>query len=161
MAPFPAQSLTAVRRWLRGQPSVSRLIELDAKQLFAIASDVRFHSRWVPLTRIKAPSDRLRVGESFSACTLGLVDRMTLTSIEDGVAHFSKDGPLLLGSAQIEVREVAPGVGRVTWTYDVPIAASLPQFVARSLAGVLLPPVLRIVIVRMEADLLANKHKIG
>lgn len=161
MGPVSTQTFATVRRWLRGQPTATRLIELDAEPLFAIVSDVRFHSRWVPLTHIKAPLNKIKVGDTFTANTLGIRDRMTLTSIEDGVAQFRKDGPFMVGSAEIRVEPVAPGVGRVTWSYDAMLAGPLPSFVARALAGLALAPVLRFVIDRMEADILANKHRIG
>ncbi|HLS04413.1 MAG TPA: SRPBCC family protein [Actinomycetales bacterium] len=150
-----------LRDALRGRVHASRLIDLDASALFSIVSDVRFHGRWVPLTRIKAPLRRIEPGDSFSAHTLGLRDAMTLVSISDGVAHFRKEGPLLFGSSDIAVREVAPGVGRVSWDYDVSIGGPLPRFIARALAGLVLAPILRIVIDRMEADIAANKHRLN
>lgn len=160
MESFSTQPLATVRRWLRGQPNATRLIEVDSAILFRIVSDVRFHSRWVPFTRIRPADRKIEVGESFTARTLGISDRMTLTSIRDGVAHFEKKGPVFLGSADISVTDVAPGVGRVTWTYDVALAGPLPQFLARALAGLMLAPIVRIVIDRMEADILANMHRI-
>ena len=159
MGPIPASLLAKIRRWLRGQPTVTRLVELDAKRLFAVVSDVRFHSRWVPFTLVRAPKGRIQVGESFTAVTLGLRDKMTLTAIKDGVAHFRKDGPVLLGTSEISVQPVAEGVARVTWSYDATLAGPLPEFVARALAGLLLAPFLRVAIDRMEADILANKHR--
>lgn len=161
MGPKTPLSLATLRNCLRGRPSATRLIELDAVPLQEIVSDVRFHSRWVPLTRISTGGDKLRPGQSFTANTLGLRDRMTLTSIQDGVAYFRKNGPLLLGSAEIAVTAVAPGVARVTWSYDVTLAGPLPQFLGRALAGLALAPFLRVVVDRMEADILANKHRIG
>lgn len=144
---------------LRGRPSVSRLIELDAKRAFAVAADPRFHYRWVPFTRVRTPRRPLLTGDSFTARTLWfLTDRMTVTSIKDGDAQFRKDGPYLLGTARIHVEPVAKNVSRVTWSYDSEIAGPFPKFIARALAGLALYPILHVVIERMEKDIMRNRH---
>lgn len=75
----------------------------------------------------------------------GLTDRMRIDRFEPptadapGVAVFTKQGPLLLGEARIEVVGAGPGRSRVTWSERVHLAGPLPAAVT----GRLLAPVLR------------------
>lgn len=126
---------------------VERLLPLDAEEAWELVADARHHTRWVPLTRValgpagggtpswsaRADGDLPRVGDVIQAVSgpfarrgaPGLVDRMRIERFEPplgavpGVAVFVKLGPVLLGSARIEVEGVGPRSSRVTWTEGI------------------------------------------
>jgi hypothetical protein len=133
--------------------SVVRVLPLDPADAWDLLVDARHHARWIPLTRVDAPQGPPRLGADVVAVsgpfarrgTPGLVDRMRIDRFEPpavdapGVAVFTKQGPLLLGQARIEVAAAGPGRSRVTWSERVHLAGPLPP----ALTGRLLAPVLR------------------
>jgi hypothetical protein len=83
----------------------------------------------------------------------GLVDRMRVERYEcpldpvPGVALFVKLGPVILGTARIEVEPVAPGCSRVTWSESVHLRG-LPPGATRWLGALLVDAMLRLVLDR-------------
>lgn len=130
---------------------VVRVLPLDPLDAWDLVIDVRHHARWIPLTRVDAPAPALGAqvvavsGPFAGRGAPGLVDRMRIDRFEPpmgdapGVAVFTKQGPLLLGEARIEVAGAGPGRSRVTWSERVHLAGPLPAAVT----GRLLAPVLR------------------
>lgn len=144
---------------------VTRVVPLDAAAAWALVADARHHSRWVPLTRVdlgpapapgrgpvrRAAGDAPRVGDDVVAVSgpfarrgaPGLVDRMRVERFEaplgavPGVAVFVKRGPVLLGTARIEVAAAGPSSARVTWSETVHLRG-LPPAATRWPAAVLL-----------------------
>ncbi|NMM18107.1 MAG: hypothetical protein HHJ14_13605 [Cellulomonas sp.] len=131
--------------------SVVRVLPLDPGDAWDLVVDVRHHARWIPLTRVDAPPPGLDAqvvavsGPFARHGAPGLVDRMRISRFSppvgdaSGVAVFTKQGPLLLGEARIEVAGAGPGRSRVTWSERVHLAGPLPAAVT----GRLLAPVLR------------------
>jgi hypothetical protein len=95
----------------------------------------------------------------------GLVDRMRVERYEcpldpvPGVAVFVKLGPVILGTARIEVEPVAPGCSRVTWSESVHLRG-LPRAATAWIGAVLLDLMIALVLRRMvgEAQRLAAGH---
>lgn len=168
--------------------SVSRVLPLDVDQAWALVADARHHTRWVPLTRVdmSRPTPESvpgwerwpdgstpEVGDEILAVSgpgarsgaPGLVDRMRIERYEPplgavpGVAVFVKLGPLLLGTARIEVGTAGPGASRVTWMEAVHLRG-LPRGATQWLGAVLLDLMLRFVLTRVgrEADRLAAQR---
>ncbi|HEX7804880.1 MAG TPA: SRPBCC family protein [Cellulomonas sp.] len=133
--------------------SVVRVLPLDAAAAWDLLVDARHHARWIPLTRVDAPPGPPRLGTTVVAASgpfarrgaPGLVDRMRIDRFDPpaddapGVAVFTKQGPLLLGEARIEVAGAGPGRTLVTWSERVHLVGPLPAAVT----GPLLAPVLR------------------
>ncbi|PVU83424.1 Immediate-early protein 2 [Cellulomonas sp. WB94] len=131
--------------------SVERVLPLDAGDAWDLLVDARHHARWIPLTRVDAPPPALGVqvvavsGPFARRGAPGLADRMRIDRFEPpagdapGVAVFTKQGPLLLGEARIEIAGAGPGRARVTWSERVHLAGPLPAAVT----GRLMAPVLR------------------
>lgn len=134
---------------------VSRDLPLDVDQAWRLVADARHHTRWVPLTRVDitrpspdAPGAGWAVwpggaepeeGDEILAVSgpfarrgaPGLVDRMRIERFEPplgavpGVAVFVKLGPLLLGTARIEVEQTG-STSRVTWSETVHVRGLRP-----------------------------------
>lgn len=133
--------------------SVVRVLPLDAADAWDLLVDARHHARWIPLTRVDAPPGPPGLGTRVVAVSgpfarrgaPGLVDRMRIDRFDPpvddapGVAVFTKQGPLLLGVARIEVAAAGPGRSLVTWSERVHLAGPFPAAVT----GPLLAPVLR------------------
>lgn len=150
--------------------TVSRVLPLRAEDAWALLTDVRNHARWVPLTRVTV-NDTLTsatdpgpapvpAGARFTAVTgpwagrgaPGLVDRMVVEHLQaprtddagpgsPGVATYRKLGPVLLGTAGVQVRPLGPGTCEVRWFEDVHLRG-LP----RRLTAAVLRPVARAVV---------------
>ena len=153
----------------RRSAPVTRVLRVPAEQVWDVVTDVRNHTRWVPMTRIAAAGD-LRVGDRFEAVTgpfattgaPGLADRMVIERLDppstdaarSGVAVYRKLGPVLLGTAEVHVRPLGPEHCALTWVEDVHLRG-LP---AGATAGVLRPvlgTMLRVVLARASAELRA------
>lgn len=159
---------------------VSRDLPLDADQAWQLVADARHHTRWVPLTRVgitrpapDAPGagwavwpggaepeegdDILAVSGPFARRGApGLVDRMRIERFEPplgavpGVAVFVKLGPLLLGTARIEVQPTGT-TSRVTWSETVYLRG-LPAVTTRWLGTALVDVMLRLVLSRAARE---------
>lgn len=144
---------------------VSCDLPLDADDAWRLVADARHHTRWVPLTRVDltrpapgAPAAGWAVwpggaqpeeGDEILAVSgpfarrgaPGLVDRMRIERFEPplgavpGVAVFVKLGPVLLGTARIEVEQTG-ATSRVTWSETVHLRGLRPD--ATRWAGVVL-----------------------
>ncbi len=154
--------LPAARRAMArpASPVVARaVLPLPADEAWALLTDVRRHEGWVPMTRIEVDGP-LHVGESFTAVSgptartggPGLVDRMTVLRSEPpsgqevGVADYRKDGPVLRGSAGIEVRALGPVWCEVTWIEQIGVRglpSAVTDLVSRPASLLMLDLVLR------------------
>lgn len=144
-----------------------RVLPIPADRAWDLVTDVHRHARWVPMTRIGAPT-RLSVGETFVAVSgptapqggPGLVDRMVVERLDpptaagptgpaaSGVARFRKTGPVLGGVAEIHVRPLGPALCEVTWIERITVRgvpAGLTDVVARPATGAMLRRVLGLV----------------
>ena len=158
------------------QPSGSvatAVVATSAQRAWDLLTDVRAHARWIPATRVEAPA-RAAVGDPFVAVTgptarrggRGLPDRMVVERLEppgrpgapDGVAAYRKTGPVLLGTALLEVRPLGPTRCAVRWSEDVHLRG-LP----RALTAPLLRPVLgamtRLALARARAELEGHRPR--
>ena len=154
----------------------SRLLPLDAERAWDLVADARHHTRWVPLTRVDLtrPSEDAagpgwsrwpggtfpQVGDEILAVSgptarrggPGLVDRMRIERYErplgavPGVAVFQKLGPVLLGTARIQVEAVGSS-SRVTWTETVHLRG-LPPGATRWIGALLVDGMLKLVLDR-------------
>lgn len=135
---------------------VSRTLPVGADEAWELVADVRHHGRWVPSTRVtlhrpvgagwqrRAPGSAPEPGDEVVAVTGprarrgggGLVDRMRIERFDPplgaapGVAVLVKLGPVLLGSARIEVADAGPGRARVTWSEQVHLKGLPPALTA-------------------------------
>ncbi|HEY0188776.1 MAG TPA: SRPBCC family protein [Cellulomonas sp.] len=156
-----------------------RLLPLDAGRAWPLVADARHHGRWVPLTRVAldgrdgpVPTDRPpRVGDVVRAVSgpgarhggPGLVDRLRVERYEPplgsvpGVAVFVRLGPVLLGSAQIEVEQAGPDASRVTWSESAHLRG-LPRGATAGLGALLVDVMLALTMPRVvrEAGSLAR-----
>jgi hypothetical protein len=163
---------------------VSRMLPLDATEAWPLVADARHHTRWVPLTRVgldgregPVPTDaQPQVGDIVMAVSgpgarrgwPGLVDRMRVERYEcpldpvPGVAVFVKLGPVILGTARIEVEPVGPGCSRVTWSESVHLRG-IPRAATAWIGAVLLHLMIALVVHRMarEAERLAAARSDG
>lgn len=158
---------------------VARVLPLDADAAWRLVADARHHARWVPLTRVELRRERgtswawePRPDDSAPAAGDvvvavsgptarrgggGLVDRMRVERFEPplgqvpGVALFVKHGPVLLGTARIEVAALGPGRARVTWSEQVHLRG-LPPGLTRGVAAVLLDGMLALVLRRAARE---------
>ncbi|MBO1752183.1 hypothetical protein J4G33_10255 [Actinotalea sp. BY-33] len=123
-----------------GEPRAAvarRVLPLRAEEAWDLVTDVHHHERWVPMTRIDGPA-ALGVGDVFVGVTgpgalhggPGLADRMRVERLEPpvtepagpgrtGVAVYRKLGPVLLGTAEVHVRPLGPGLCEVAWVERV------------------------------------------
>lgn len=131
---------------------VTRHLPLRAEEAWALVADVRNHARWIPMTRIEAPA-ALTVGARFTAVSgpgatngyPGLADRMVVTSLvapstpeaRTGRAVLRKEGPLLLGTAEIVVVPGDDDGALVTWVEDVHLRGLPARWTRRLLRPVL------------------------
>ncbi|GEL95068.1 SRPBCC family protein [Cellulomonas composti] len=131
---------------------VTTRLPVGPDEAWLLLADARNHARWIPLTTVTAdgpPASGVRVravsGPRVAGRRWGLVDRMTIVRAQPpsaghpGVATFRKDGPVLLGSAQIAVRAAgaagpggvarvdAPSSCLVRWTETVHVRGPLPR----------------------------------
>lgn len=165
---------------------VERVLPLDADAAWRLVADARHHAGWVPLTRVDLqrpdgvawaweprPDDSApEAGDVVVAVSgptarrggPGMVDRMRIERFEPplgqvpGVAVFVKHGPVLLGTARIEVAAAGPGRARVTWAEQVHLRG-LPPALTRGVGTVLLDGMLTLVLRRAarEAALRAQR----
>lgn len=121
----------------------TRVFEVPAPRLFDRLTALRNHERLIPLTTVRAPERRPRIGDRAVATTAGLFrDEMVLidywrpSGATPGRARWRKMGPVLLGEAEITVTRLDGGRSLVRW-YERDIhVRGLPE---RFLAPVLTP----------------------
>ncbi|UFU07299.1 hypothetical protein [Ruania halotolerans] len=119
--------------------TASRVFPARASAMFAHLTTLPRHEALIPFTRITARPAPAQVGDTIVAVTAGLLrDVMLVTEISapddgprsgtmpasTGVAVFRKVGPVLLGSARIEVTPLGASTCRVDWTEDVRLAGA-------------------------------------
>lgn len=145
---------------------VSTPLPLSAEDAWGLVTDVRNHARWVPLTRINA-APALAVGDPFVAVTgpgaargwPGLPDRMVIERLAPpdaatgtpGSATYRKLGPVLLGTASVQVGPTGPTSCILTWTEDVHLRG-LPRRLTAPLLRPVLALMLRVVVRRLRAE---------
>lgn len=114
---------------------MERTLPLPAAEAFDLLADLGGHGRWIPLTRMAVPAHELAEGDEIVARTAGVfVDRMRIERLEaPRVLELRKLGPVLLGTARIEVRAISPGWSRVRWTESVHLRGPLAPEVSRAL----------------------------
>ena len=164
---LPRPPADVLRRAMARPPAVvvARVVlPLAAPRAWALVTDVRRHTDWVPMTRIDAGAE-LGAGDTFTAVSgptaptggPGLVDRMTVLRSDPpegrstGVAEYRKDGPVLRGGAGIEVRPLGPAWCEVTWIEQIGVRGlptALTDLVSRPASRIMLEVVLR----RVRAD---------
>lgn len=171
MTPHPTTAAAA------GTATVTRALPVPAHVAWEALTDARRHGAWVPLTQVRTDGPA-RLGTRVVAVSgpgarrgwPGLADRMVITrfdapgegpggdgaGVRPGVAVFTKQGPLLVGSATIEVLATSASTCRVTWSEHVPLAGPLPAALTARLTAPLLGLMLRIVLRRAAADLAAT-----
>jgi hypothetical protein len=164
----------------------SRVLPLDVEHAWDLVADARHHARWVPLTRVdltrpaggtgtagerRSDGAAPEVGDVIRAVSgptarrggPGLVDRMRIERYErplgavPGVAVFQKLGPVLLGTARIEV-EAAGSSARVTWSESVHLRG-LPPGATRWLGALLLDAMLRVVLERAAREIAGGAQR--
>lgn len=146
--------------------AISRTLPLAAPAAWDLLSDPRNHARWIPMTRIEVRGLPLATGSRVIATSgpfatrgaPGLPDRMRLdhleppTSSAEGVARFTKVGPLLLGTAEVRVAPVGPGASRATWVEDVHLAGPLPAALTRRVLAPVLAGMVRLALWRVARE---------
>lgn len=153
------------------QVTVARVLAAPADVVWPLVTDVRHHARWVPLTRIDADGPAARVGDRFTGVSgptarrggPGLADAMVVTRWEpptaahgreparEGVARYRKEGPVLLGEAEVRVRPLGPRHCEVTWAEDVHVRG-LPRAVGAALVAPSFEVMLRVVLRRVAHE---------
>ena len=159
----PGARRVAVTRVLPGQPGA----------LFDLVADVRHHSRWIPLTSgafpagpsgDPLPDGPLPRGARFTMYSHpGIVDRMEVVGLDrpalgsSGSERHSlvlrKAGPLLQGTAGIDVEPVDHASSLVTWWEEVALAGPLPARLTSRLLAVPLGLMLRLALHRVAREL--------
>ena len=103
--------------------TIRRTTTLSRQAAFDLVTDLREHTRHVPLTDVSVPDDGLALGVEVDAVTrLGPVagsDRMLVTALEPGHhLRLVKTGWFLRGWADITVTD-APDGAEVEWTEEI------------------------------------------
>lgn len=131
---------------------MERTLPVPADQAFALLADLHGHGRWIPWTRMDAPAREPRVGDEILALSAGVLpDRMRVERVEaPRVLELRKLGPLLLGTARIEVRALSPHFCRVRWTESVHLSGPLPAALTRPLMGALLEAMVALALARVD-----------
>lgn len=158
--------------------SVTRVVQGQPGDVFDLVADVRHHSRWIPLTRglfptgpsgTPLPPGPLPRGTRFTMLShSGIVDRMEVVELTRPTARYPtparpggderhrlvlrKAGPLLAGTAGIDVEPVDHGSSLVTWWEEVWLAGPLPARLTAPLLGVPLGLMLRLALHRVAAE---------
>lgn len=131
--------------------TVSRVLPVSAARAWDLVADARNHARWIPWTRVDlVDGDVVAVsGPRARRGGGGLVDRMRVDRFDPpagarpGTAVFVKIGPVLRGTARIDVEAVGADAARVTWTESVHLAGPLPQGLTRAAAAPALAAMVR------------------
>lgn len=138
------------------RPAVARrVLPVPAEEAWTLLTDMRNHARWIPLTRIEAPAS-LPVGAVFTAVSgpfavrgaPGFPDTMEVTLAvpphtdqngpgTTGSVTYRKLGPVLLGTAGLEIRPLGPHTCEVTWEERVHLRGLPPALTAPFLRPVL------------------------
>lgn len=168
-----AHDAAAEGRGLR-RVSVSRELPGQPGDVFDLVADVRHHSRWIPLTwgsfpvepsGRPLPNGPLPLGARFTMYSHpGIVDRMEVVGLErpagDALSGterhrlvLRKAGPLLEGTAGIDVEPVDHATSLVTWWEEVYLAGPLPARLTSPLLGVPLGLMLRLALHRVSREL--------
>lgn len=105
-----------------------RVLDVPPERAFQLVATLREHGRWIPLTRVDAPTGVPRAGDVVVARTAGVfVDRMQVLTVDPPrTLVLRKLGPVLLGTATITVTAASGGRSRVSWTYDARLRGPLP-----------------------------------
>lgn len=103
--------------------TIRRATRMSRDTAFGVVTDLREHTRHVPLTDVDVPDGGLALGAEVNAVTrLGPVagsDRMLVTALEPGHRlRLVKTGWFLRGWADITVTD-APGGATVEWTEEI------------------------------------------
>ncbi|WP_199422826.1 SRPBCC family protein [Actinotalea solisilvae] len=162
--------------------TVSRVVAAPADVVWGVVTDVRNHARWIPLTRVDVepgPPDAApasRIGERFVGVTgptatrggRGMADAMVVERFDppvpargreparEGVAVYRKQGPVLLGDAEVRVRPLGPRHCTVTWVERVHVRG-LPRPVGSALVAATMAGMLRLVLHRVATEV-AGDH---
>lgn len=154
--------MTAVRPAV----AISRMLPLPAADAWDLLADPCHHPRWIPLTRIEVTGTPLAVGWHVVATSgpfarrgaPGVPDRMRLdrveppTAIAEGVAVFTKLGPLLLGTAEVRVAPRGDRTSLTTWVEDVYLAGPLPRDLTRRVLAPVLAGMVRLALWRAARE---------
>jgi len=111
-----------------------------AEDVWALLTDWRAHSRWIPATTVTVVEDTGGVGTRFVGRThagpVGFDDPMTVTEFrppdgaEPGRCLIRKTGRVVIGTAGFSVTGTEPHASTVTWWEDVTVApAGLTRWV--------------------------------
>ncbi|GIG30435.1 SRPBCC family protein [Cellulomonas marina] len=150
----------------------SRFLPVPVADAWELLADGRHHDRLIPLTVVTG--DEPGLGGQIRAVSgpgasrgWGLVDTMRIdawdppTDGSGGRASFTKLGPILLGTADIEVVPAATIDGqercRATWTEQVWLAGPLPPAVTGPLLRPALDAMLRFALARAETWLVGHR----
>ncbi|MBC7552032.1 MAG: SRPBCC family protein [Cellulomonas sp.] len=152
--------------------AISRTFPLAAADAWDLLADPRHHPRWIPLTRVEVQGSPLAVGWRVVATSgpfarrgaPGVRDRMRLdfvvppTTSAQGVAVFTKLGPLLLGTAEVRVAPRGDRASIVTWVEDVYLAGPLPPALTRRVLAPVLAGMVRLALWRAAREV-ASGHE--
>lgn len=107
---------------------VARVLDVPPERAFRLVAALDQHGRWIPLTRVAAPSGVPDAGDDVVARTAGVfVDRMRVVGVDPPrELVLRKLGPVLLGTARIVVTAVPGGRSRVSWAYDARLRGPVP-----------------------------------
>jgi len=158
---------------VRPAVAISRTLPLPAADAWDLLADPRHHSRWIPLTRVEVSGPPLAVGWRIVATSgpfarrgaPGLPDRMRLDRVEpptssaEGVAVFTKLGPLLLGTAEVRVAPRGDRASLTTWVEDVYLAGPLPPALTRRLLAPVLAGMVRLALWRAAREVASGRSE--
>ncbi|WP_277209397.1 SRPBCC family protein [Isoptericola croceus] len=148
---------------------VSRIVPVDAETAFDRVSDPRNHPRWIPLTRFEGdPPAAPAPGVAFTMISgpgarggrSGLVDRMTTVEhVPPSTAHGTlgrsvvrKAGPVLLGTAGLDVVPVDEHRARVVWWEEAYLAGPWPRRANELAVGLVLRGMLALALWRFGRE---------
>ena len=168
--PSPSPTTTSPLR----RPAVARaVLPLPIEEAWDLLVDVRNHERWIPLTRIEATWPA-RVGDAFEAVSgppgvpaLGFPDRMVIEALDEpgstrhadgrrrGRVIYRKQGPVLLGTAELHLREAGAST-EVVWIERVHLRG-LPVGLAAPVLRPVLTAMLRFALHRVSGEVAGRR----
>ena len=146
---------------------LSRTLPIPAERAWDLVTDLRNHPRWIPLTWVDAPNNPV-VGSVVSARTgprgLGIVDRMVIERSDppstdqgrSGSAAYRKLGPVLLGTAELQVHPTAPDRCRVTWIEQVHLRGT-PTWLSGPPVWPFMAGMVALALARLRAEVTPNR----
>ncbi len=107
--------------------TIRRTTPLGPDAAWSAVTDLREHTRHVPLTDVEIRGGGLALGTEVVAVTrlgpLAVADRMLVTGLDPGTRlRLVKTGWFLRGWAEIEVRDAGSGRSEVRWTEELWLA---------------------------------------